>query len=191
MRNSYRKPFCFSIRQYGDETLQTICKPVEKMTGELKNFIKNLLYTMYEKEGIGLAAPQVGRSLRVFVLDVNYLNDSDDVKKPLVFINPQITKMEDEITKEEGCLSFPDIYFEVKRAKNIEVSAFDEKMNPFTRKASGLLSRAIQHELDHLNGTLFIEHLSKLKKLRFIKKLKSLEKSLDKYDVNYVEDETQ
>lgn len=173
-----------TILKYPHPTLKKKGVQVEVFDENLRIFIKNLLFTMYHTKGIGLAAPQVGKSLRIFVLDVDYKKEKvtspDGSEKtifknfnPQVFINPSFTKKEGEILCEEGCLSLPGIYEEVKRAKNIQVEYFDIWGNKQVCDAEGLYSVCIQHENDHLDGIVFLERLSLIKrnllKKKFIK----------------------
>ena len=138
------------IKKAGDPVLKEICKPVEKIDKRLRNFLDDMAETMYASEGVGIAAPQVGVSIRVCVVDVNKKNRYD-------MINPVITYREGTAVGEEGCLSCPDLFGDVERAEKIRVeytSRFNKKK---TLEAEGLLARCIQHELDHLDGKLFID----------------------------------
>ena len=172
------------ILQYPNPILKKKALEVTNFDEELRLFIKNLLFTMYTSKGIGLASPQVGKSLRIFVLDVDYKKEKvtgpDGSEKtvfknfnPQVFINPIFTQKEGEVICEEGCLSLPGIYEEVKRAKNIQVEYFDIWGNKMTCGAEGLYAVCIQHENDHLDGIVFLERLSLIKrnllKKKFIK----------------------
>ncbi len=163
------------ILKYPNPTLKKKGLVVNVFDIHLQSFIKNLLYTMYLSKGIGLAAPQVGKSLRIFVLDIDYKKEkvtgSDGREKttfkdfnPQVFINPVFTKKEGEILCEEGCLSLPGIFEEVKRSKNIQVEYQDMFGNKQVCDAEGLYSVCIQHENDHLDGIVFLERLSLLKR---------------------------
>lgn len=152
------------IRKYPDEVLRVECAPVEAFDSELKALVENMLETMYEAQGIGLAAPQIGVTQRLTVIDV-----SADEPDPLVFVNPVITAQEGKVSSEEGCLSIPEYRETVKRNESVVVDAFDEKGEPFTVEADGLLAICLQHEIDHLNGVLFVDHLSRLKRELFKK----------------------
>ena len=145
------------IISYGDETLRRKSKEVSKISKKIQTLVHDLLDTMYAKNGVGLAAPQIGENLRVFVIDVSTNNEP---LCPLVFINPKIIKKSGAINSYEGCLSFPEAYTNVRRYKNIMVKALDMHGKPFVKEATDgcLLARAIQHEFDHLDGVLFIDH---------------------------------
>ncbi len=158
------------IRVLGDPILRERTKPVSSVTDELRALIADMFETMDTAEGIGIAAPQVGRSERVCVVAV------DDVRCALV--NPEIVEREGNERAEEGCLSIPDIYGEVDRATHVVVRALDENGEPFEMEAEGLLARCILHEIDHLDGKLFIDYLSLLKR-KFA--LRSWEKDAAKY----------
>ncbi len=143
------------IRQYPDEILRQPAKKVTKFDANLRKFVQDMFDTMYAADGVGLAAPQVGVSKQIFVIDIA---NEDEPKKPMVFINPKILQSSGEMVGLEGCLSFPGVFFEVKRFENITVkfqniNGQDKKMDV----KGGLLSRAIQHENDHLLGSLFID----------------------------------
>ena len=144
------------ILRYGERELREPSKEVVKVSRKIQDLVQDLLDTMYNAQnGVGLAAPQIGVNLRVFVIDVR----ENDILNPIVFINPKIIKKSGEVVSSEGCLSFPDVYSDVKRAENVLVKATDIKGRSFTLEAKegSLLSRAIQHEFDHLNGILFID----------------------------------
>lgn len=170
------------IVTYPDPVLTAIAKDVapEEFDDELKKLCKNMLYTMYNAPGIGLAAPQIGISKRIFVIDVNYdreetSEDSEEYTlsnfKPLIFINPIIKEKVGETSYQEGCLSLPGIYEDVKRFENIIVEYQNTDGEKQEISASDLLSICIQHENDHLDGIVFIDRLSGLKKNFFKKKL--------------------
>ena len=145
------------ILKYGEQELREPSKEVIKVSRKIQDLVQDLLDTMYNAQnGVGLAAPQIGVNLRVFVIDVR---ETEGVLNPIVFINPKIIKKSGEVVSSEGCLSFPDVYSDVKRAENVLVKATDIKGRSFTLEAKegSLLSRAIQHEFDHLNGILFID----------------------------------
>ncbi|SCW48931.1 peptide deformylase [Eubacterium ruminantium] len=137
-----------NIRVDGDEILRKKCKPVTKMNERTRELIDDMFDTMYESNGVGLAAPQVGVLKRIVVIDV-----MDD--NPLVLINPEIISSEGEQTGDEGCLSLPGLAGEVTRPMKVVCKAFDEEMNEFTVEGEGLLARCICHELDHLDGILY------------------------------------
>jgi len=149
-----------------DKRLKTVAKPVEKFDAELKKFIKDMFATMYDAPGIGLAATQVDVHKQVVVIDV-----SEDKDQPLCLINPKIIEKEGQQIHEEGCLSVPNIYAKVKRASSIVVEAQDESGNAISIEADELLAVCIQHELDHLKGIVFLDHLSTIKRKMALKKL--------------------
>lgn len=149
-----------SIRKilvYGDERLRKPSKEVHKVSSKIKVLVKDLRDTMYAANGVGLAAPQIGELVRVFVIDVS---DENEAPNPIVFINPKIIKKTGAVNSHEGCLSFPDAYTDVRRYKNVTVKAYDISGRQFLLEATDgtLLARAIQHEFDHLDGVLFIDH---------------------------------
>jgi len=148
---------------------------VEKFDEGLVKIIKDMFDTLYASgNGIGLAAPQVGIKKRIVVIDIK----KEDVSNPMTFINPKIVKFSDEkFINEEGCLSVPEYYADVERAKEVEVEWFDDLGVKYKKKLSGLLSICIQHEIDHLDGILFIDHLSALKKKMAIQKIKKSKKN--------------
>ncbi|OSI15996.1 peptide deformylase [Neisseria dumasiana] len=156
-----------NILQYPDERLHIVAKPVAEIDERIQTLVGDMLETMYEARGIGLAATQVNVHERVVVMDL-----SEEQNEPRVFINPIITHKDGETTYEEGCLSVPGIYDTVTRAERVTVEALNEKGEKFTLEADGLLAICIQHELDHLAGKVFVEYLSTLKQNRIKTKLK-------------------
>lgn len=138
------------IRTIGDPVLTKIAKPVTEMSNRNLELIEDMLDTMYEANGVGLAAPQVGILKRIVVIDVTEEGDS-----PIILVNPEIIEKEGSQTDNEGCLSVPGKQGVVTRAEYVKCRAFDENMNEFILEGSGLLARAIQHELDHLEGILY------------------------------------
>tara|TARA_Y100000591_G_scaffold73132_1_gene60789 strand:+ start:72 stop:596 length:525 start_codon:yes stop_codon:yes gene_type:complete len=161
-----------------DETLKKISEPVEKIGVNEKKLIKDLFETMYNSNGIGLAAVQVGILKRILVVDVS---SKEEKKKPICFVNPIIKKVSNESSVyEEGCLSIPDTFIEIERPKICEVEYVDINGKINTKKFDGLLSTCIQHEINHLDGKLIIDHLSKLKKDMIIKKISKLKKNPDR-----------
>ena len=161
-----------------NETLKKISEPIEKIGINEKNLIKDLFETMYHSNGIGLAAVQVGILKRVLVIDVSTKNEK---KTPLSFINPVIRKLSDETSiYEEGCLSIPDTFIEIERPKICDVEYVDVNGKIKTLKCDGLLSTCIQHEINHLDGKLIIDHLSKLKRDFIIKKISKFKKNPDR-----------
>jgi len=155
-----------------DPLLRLVSKPVERVDDELKKFAADMLETMYDAPGIGLAAIQVGQPLRMLVID---LAKEGDTPEPQVFINPEIlASSDDRSTYEEGCLSIPDYYAEVERPASVRVKYLDREGAVQEAEADGLLATCLQHEIDHLNGVLFIDHISKLKRDMVMKKFKKL-----------------
>ncbi|WP_313196723.1 peptide deformylase [Shinella zoogloeoides] len=151
-----------------DPILRQVSRPIETVDGEVKKLADDMLETMYDAPGIGLAAIQIGVARRMLVLDVS--KDGED-KKPLVFINPEIVTSSDaRSVYEEGCLSIPDYYAEVERPASITVRHLDREGKEQVTEAEGLLATCLQHEIDHLNGVLFIDHISKLKREMVIRK---------------------
>jgi len=154
-----------NILKYPDKRLRTIAKPVVSVDETIKQQVKDMFETMYEAPGIGLAATQVNFHQRIIVIDI-----SDQCNEPICLINPEIIEKSGEIQCEEGCLSVPDYYENVVRADDIKVQALNQNGETFELEASEMLSVCIQHEIDHLDGILFIDHLSKLKQKRLKKK---------------------
>ena len=161
------------ILKYPDKRLRTVAKPVENVNSEIKKQVKDMFETMYDAPGIGLAATQVNFHRRLIVVDV-----SEECNEPICLINPEIIEKNGEIEWEEGCLSVPNYYESVKRANEIKVSALNELGQSFEIEASEMLAVCIQHEMDHLNGILFVDHLSKLKQKRLKKKAEKQTKKL-------------
>ena len=151
-----------------DPILRQVSRPIETIDGEVKKLADDMLETMYDAPGIGLAAIQIGVARRMLVLDVS--KEGED-KKPLVFINPEVVSASDtRSVYEEGCLSIPDYYAEVERPAVITVKHLDRDGKEQLTEADGLLATCLQHEIDHLNGVLFIDHISKLKREMVIRK---------------------
>jgi peptide deformylase len=138
------------VRKIGDEVLRKVAEPVRKVNEDLKVLIKDMFETMYAENGVGLAAPQVGVSKRVFVIDVG---DGE----PFALVNPELVKGWNEIEDSEGCLSVPGVYMPVKRFEKVRFKGRNEKDRAVTIEATGLLARALQHELDHLDGKMFVD----------------------------------
>ncbi len=161
-----------------DPLLRKVSEPVTSVNTEVKNLMDDMLETMYAAPGIGLAAVQVGVLKRIIVID---LSKDGQKKDPLFIVNPQITFKSDElISYEEGCLSIPNQFAEVKRPSSCKVNFLDYNGKKRQINADGLLATCVQHEVDHLNGVLFIDHLSKLKKDIIIKKTKKQVKEIDR-----------
>lgn len=139
------------VTKLGEEVLRKKAEPVAEINNEIRALVEDMFETMIDKDGVGLAAPQIGKSLRLFVVIAD-----DDVRR--VFINPQIIKTSTEVGEyDEGCLSIPQVYETIVRPLQVTVQAYNEKGRPFTLEADGLLARIIQHEYDHLDGILYID----------------------------------
>ena len=158
-----------------DSRLLEVSKPVKEVNNDIKNLLEDMLQVMYRSNGIGLAAPQVGILKRLIVMDCS---DKNTKKEPLKFVNPEILNLSSDKSEfEEGCLSLPTQYAKVERPSNIEVEYKDENGNKYRKSFSGIEATCLQHEIDHLNGKLFVDHISKLKKNRIIKKLEKIKKT--------------
>ncbi len=153
------------ILHYPDPRLRNHGAAVEKVDDEIRKLIDDMIETMYEAPGIGLAATQVNVAKRVIVVDI-----SEDKSDPLALVNPEIDERDGEVETEEGCLSVPGIYETVRRPERIRVTALDRDGKTIEIKAEGLLAVCIQHEVDHLDGRLFVDYLSRLKRQRIKKK---------------------
>ena len=165
------------IHVYGSPILHEPTKEVDTNTPELQELIDNMIETMHGASGIGLAAPQVGRTERLFVVDLSPLSEDepDLPNSPLVFINPQIEEeSEEEEEFEEGCLSIPDLREYITRPESISISYLDREFNVQKLEAEGMLARVIQHEYDHLEGVLFIDHISSFKRRLMKRRLKEM-----------------
>ena len=161
-----------NILHFPDERLRTKAKPVAEVTNKHRTLISNMLETMYDAPGIGLAATQVNVHERILVIDI-----SDEKDQPIVLINPEILEKEGDQEFDEGCLSVPGIYETLHRAEKVRVKALNNKGEKFEMRAEGLLAICIQHEIDHLEGKLFVDYLSQLKKQRIRKKLEKQQKN--------------
>ena len=159
-----------------DSILRKKCLKVENIDETLVTLADDMIETMYAASGLGLAANQVGVTSDLFVIDVGIEKEKRD---PVIIINPVITASEEEVIAEEGCLSIPEVFAQVKRSQHVEVKGYDLKGNELRYEAEGFLARAFQHEMDHLNGVLFWDNLSKVKRdilqRKFKKKLKEIE----------------
>lgn len=155
------------ILEFPDPRLRTEARPVTQVTGATRTLIDDLLDTMYDAPGIGLAATQVNVHQRILVIDISESRDD-----PQVFINPEVTVLDPELGEyDEGCLSVPGFYETVNRPQRVSVTALDRNGEPCTRELEGLLAICLQHEIDHLNGKLFVDYLSPLKRQRIRRKL--------------------
>ena len=160
-----------NILKYPDERLYKVAREVKVVNNEIKTLISNMAETMYEAPGIGLAATQVDFHQRIIIIDI-----SEDKNNLLVMINPILLESKGEEINQEGCLSVPEVFEKVKRAEWIKISAIDINGKKFELEADGLLAVCIQHEMDHLEGKVFVDYLSNLKKNRIKKKLIKMDK---------------
>ena len=160
------------VKLHGCETLKNIAEPVSEVTPDLKSFISDMIFTMYENDGVGIAAPQVGLSKRIFICDYDYSKSKK--KNPQVIINPEFIEFSGEQTSEEGCLSFPNIFVEVVRFKNVKMKYFDIDMKEKVIEADDVYATILQHELDHLNGVVLVNKMSPIKKMATSFKLNRL-----------------
>lgn len=153
------------IKEYGESILREKSLLVKEITTEILNLIRDMAETMYTDSGVGLAAPQVGISKRIIIID-------EEKEGLMVLVNPEIIKSEGEIIDEEGCLSIPGIYSDVKRSSKVTVKALNENGDKIEITKEGLIARALQHEIDHLNGVLFIDKIGRMKRQILLNKLK-------------------
>ena len=154
------------ILEFPDKRLRRVSEAITTFDRDLKRLSDNMLMTMYEEKGIGLAAPQINKPVRLIVMDI-----SEDRDQPLVFVNPVVSSFEGKVESNEGCLSVPDIKTDIKRHETITLNAQNLKGTAISLEADGLLSICIQHEIDHLNGKLFIDYISDIKLQRLRKKV--------------------
>lgn len=167
------------IVKYGAQVLREPCAPVAVVDDEVRTLIGDLFDSLRAADGVGLAAPQIGVLQRVIVVDVSHqLPD----QPPLALVNPRIVKASGTQVGEEGCLSFPDLYSEVKRHASVEVEALDAEGQPLLVTAEGFKARVLQHEIDHLQGTLFVDHVSPLKRQLMRGALKRLRREGEAWD---------
>lgn len=157
-----------SILQYPDKRLRNRGEPVAAVTPEIVSLIEDMKETMYAAPGCGLAAPQIGVSLRIFIIDTAGEDEPSELR---VFINPEIVSLEGKAVWEEGCLSFPGVHEEIERAAKVTVRALDERGQTIELTTEGLLGVAVQHENDHLDGVLMIDHMGVLKRRLALRKL--------------------
>jgi len=167
----------YPIVMYGDPVLRKVAKDIEKGT-DISELVKDMFETMHGAHGIGLAAPQIGKGIRLFIVDGTTLEDEPDLKDfKKAFVNPKIVKEEGEPWAfEEGCLSIPNIREEVERPEKLRIKYFDENWNSFEEEFDGMKARIIQHEYDHIEGKLFIDYLTPLKKKMLKGKLGKISK---------------
>jgi peptide deformylase len=175
------------IAKYGNPILRQKGALVEKITPEIKKLVADMFETMHERHGVGLAAQQVGKALQLTVIDVREVKDRPSTLElngkpaavndhmPLVLINPEIKPSGEAVTAGEGCLSFPEIFADIARPGFVDVKALNEKGKPVEFRAGGLLARVIQHEVDHLNGILFIDRMTTAKKRELKSELDALQ----------------
>ena len=157
------------IKEYGEPVLREKSLPVKEITPEILNLIRDMAETMYTASGVGLAAPQVGVAKRIITID-------GEEEGLIVLVNPMMVKSEGEVIEEEGCLSIPGVYSEVKRSSKVTVKALNESGEPIKITKEGLLARALQHEIDHLEGILFVDRIGKVKRQLLLNKLKKQKK---------------
>lgn len=171
----------YPIVAYGDPVLKKQAEDIDKDYPELNALIDNMFETMYNASGVGLAAPQIGKSIRVFVVDASPFEDEDESLKGFkrVFINPEIMEESGNEWKfNEGCLSIPGIREDVSRQPDIEIEYYDKEFNLITENLTGIAARIVQHEYDHLEGILFTEYLAPLKRRLLRGKLKDISKGI-------------
>lgn len=164
------------IRMYGDPVLREMCQPVTEITPEIETLVIDLIDTMRDAQGIGLAAPQIGEAVRVFVID---LSATDAGEEPLALINPEILSAEGEQNGDEGCLSFPDYFDKIVRADRVTAEATGIDGQGFEVEGTGIMARALLHETDHLNGVLFIDRMSKFRLRLAQGRLRKLKRSTE------------
>jgi peptide deformylase len=160
------------IRVYGDPVLRQKAQPVKNIDGQLIFLAGRMIESLASVKGLGLAAPQVGHLLALCIINLPSLDSKHT--KPLILINPQLQASDGKVVYQEGCLSFPGMYADVPRPQNVTVTGLDQDGNPLELEASGFLARVYLHEMDHLNGVLFIDHLSPIKRQLLKKQLKEL-----------------
>jgi peptide deformylase len=160
-----------SILEFPDPRLRTVAKSVDEVSATITSLVSDMFETMYDAHGVGLAATQVDVHKRIIVLDI-----SDERDEPICLINPEVIEVSGEEESDEGCLSVPGIFEPIRRAEKIKISALDKEGVPFELEADGLLAVCIQHEMDHLQGKLFVDYLSSLKRQRIKKKMQKLHK---------------
>ena len=158
------------VRLLGDETLRNVANPIENLNEKTIGLVKKMIYTLKKADGIGLAAPQVGESLRIFIVNPIWKKNG----KMIIFINSELIQMESEQYEEEGCLSIPGIFEKVRRAKRVFIKAMNLKGKTKEYELTETMARVVQHETDHLDGILFIDKLPKFKRLLLGKKLKQI-----------------
>ena len=167
------------VLRFPDRRLAEVSEPIEEVTDEIRVLAKDMLDVMYDEPGIGLAAPQVGETIRLIVVDTEW-TEEDTEKSPLVLVNPEILEREGKLTWTEGCLSVPDFQAEVERSERVRLAAHDLDGKEVAIDAEGLQAVCFQHEIDHLDGILFIDRISRLKREMYARKRKKqLRQELD------------
>jgi peptide deformylase len=159
------------VLQFPDKRLREKSKPIAEISDEIRELAEDMLYVMYDEPGIGLAAPQVGESVRLIVVDTEW-TEEDAEKNPLVLVNPEITAREGSVTWNEGCLSVPEFQADVERSETVTLEALDLEGEPVVIEAEDLQAVCFQHEIDHLDGVLFIDRISRLKREMYVRKRK-------------------
>jgi peptide deformylase len=159
------------VLQFPDPRLKKVSEPISEVTDEIRELARDLCDVMYDEPGIGLAAPQVGEAIRMIVVDTEW-TEEDGERNPLILINPEIVEREGKITWTEGCLSVPDFTADVERAARVKLKALDLDLNAVEIEAEELQAVCFQHEIDHLDGILFIDRISRLKRSLYVKKRK-------------------
>ncbi len=175
------------ILSYPDPRLRTIATPVKEVTAEIKTLIADMIETMYDAQGIVLAASHVDHNIQLIVMDLSEYKNA-----PRVFINPKVTPLvEEKQPYEEGCLSVPDVYDKVERPNKVRIEALDQDGKAIDEEVEGLLAVCIQHEMDHLNGVIFVDYLSRLKQTRARDKVRKFLKIREKQGEQVAEKELQ
>jgi len=159
------------VLKFPDKRLREVSKPVTEITEEIRALAQDMCEVMYDEPGIGLAAPQVGESIRLVVVDTEWTRE-DAERSPLILVNPEISELEGTLTWNEGCLSVPDFEADVDRAQRVRLVATDLEGTPVEIEAEELQAVCFQHEIDHLDGVLFIDRISRLKRSLYVKKRK-------------------
>ena len=162
------------ILKYGDDTLHRDAQAVGELSGDIQQLIDDMIETMYAAPGIGLAAPQIGAALRIFVIDVSVGREPDGL---MVMINPSFVERDGMQLEDEGCLSVPDFNATVVRPSRVVVKGLDRRGTEHQREGDGLLARAFQHEMDHLDGTLFVDRLRGIKRDMILRKIRKLSRA--------------
>jgi len=159
------------VLQFPDPRLKRVSEPIAEVTDEIRELARELCDVMYDEPGIGLAAPQVGEAIRLIVVDTEW-TEEDGERHPLVLVNPEIVERDGKVTWTEGCLSVPDFTADVERAARVKLKALDLDLQPVEIDAEDLQAVCFQHEIDHLDGVLFIDRISRLKRSLYVKKRK-------------------